>query len=235
MLTCASKSLALGAIGVLAVLVASAPAHAVPVNVTFSMNYNFFAPAVATNVLYGPGTLTVQFANGTSGGHVGAGALHVVSGTAMLNNTFNAIVLGNPITFTGMQFDTFPGSGTGAITAGGMFSLMTVGHVASGMLHCTGALCGLAGFPASQQIPLTSQARPISFAGVMLGFPSVGPASFANAIGQGSMTPQGGFQQITASGQEVGRQVVPEPGTGLLLGVGLAAFGIATNVWRRRA
>jgi len=232
MLSSVSKALA-ASIGAAAVLVPFAPARAVPVNVTYSMTYNYFAPAVNTNVLYGTGTLTVEFANGTTGGHVAAGPLHIASGTAMLNNTFTAIVLGNPIAFTGMQLDTFV-SGLGTVTAGGMFSLMSVGHVASGMIHCTGALCGLAGFPASQQIPLTSQARVLNFAGVLAGFPSVGPQSFAGA-GQGAMTPQGGFEAITVTGQEVGRQVVPEPGTGSLLGLGLAALGIAVTTWRTRA
>jgi hypothetical protein len=204
----------------------------VPIDVTYSMNLTFFAPAVATNVLYGPGSLVVRFANGTAGGHISPGPLHIVSGTAMLNNTFSAIVLGNPITFTGMQLDTFA-SGVGTVTAGGMFSLMTVGHVASGNIHCTGALCGLAGFPASVQIPLTSGLRTINLNGVLAGFPSLGPTSFAGA-GQGAMTPQGGFEAITATGQEIGRVVVPEPGTGLLLGIGLAAFGVVTTSCRAR-
>ena len=145
-----------------------------------------------------------------------------------------AVVLGNPITFTGMQTDTFA-SGVGTATAGGMFSLMSIGHIATGMIHCTGILCGLAGFPASNQIPLTSMNRVLNFSGVLppTGFPSVGPQNFAGA-GVGDMTPQGGSEAITVTGQEIGRVIVPEPGTGLLLGLGLAGFGIALTTWRAR-
>ncbi len=231
MLKSVSKPLA-ASIGVVVALVAFSPARALPVNVTYSMTYAYFAPAVATTVLQGTGQLTVQFANGTTGGHVNSGPLHIASGTAMLNNSFMAVVLGNPITFTGMQVDTF-GSGTGAVTAAGAFGLMSIGHIASGMIHCTGILCGLAGFPASNQISLTSGARVLNFSGVLVGFPSVGPQNFAGA-GVGAQTPQGGFEQITVTGQEISRVVVPEPGTGLLLGCGLTGFGIALTYWRRR-
>lgn len=231
MLKSVSKPLA-ASIGVVVALVAFSPAHALPVNVTYSMTYAYFAPATATTVLQGTGQLTVQFATGTPGSHAGPGPLHIVSGTAMLNNTFSAIVLGTPIMFTGMQVDTFA-SGVGTATAGGMFSLMSIGHIASGMVHCSGALCGLAGFPASNQIALTSGPRQLNFAGVLIGFPSVGPQNFAGA-GVGTQTPQGGFQQITVTGQEISRVHVPEPGTGLLVGLGLTGLGIATTTLRAR-
>lgn len=231
MLNSVSKALA-ASIGVVVALVAFSPASALPVNVTYSMTYAYFAPATATTVLQGTGSLTVQFATGTPGSHAGPGPLHIVSGTAMLNGTFTAIVLGTPIMFTGMQVDVFA-SGIGTATMSGMFSLMSIGHIASGMVHCSGVLCGLAGFPASNQIPLTSGPRSLNFGGVLAGFPSVGPQSFM-AVGVGSMTPQGGFQQITVTGQEIFRAHVPEPGTGLLLGCGLTGFGIASTYWRRR-
>jgi len=230
MLKLVSKPLA-ASIGVVVALVAFSPARALPVNVTYAMTYAYFAPAVATTVLQGTGQLTVQFANGT-GSHVSAGPLHIVSGTAMLLNSFMALVLGNPITFTGMQVDTF-GSGLGAVSAGGMFSLMSLGHIASGMIHCSGVLCGLAGFPASNQISLTSGPRSLNFSGVLVGFPSVGPQTFAGA-GVGAMTPQGGSEAITVTGQEISRVIVPEPGTGLLVGLGLTGLGIATTSLRAR-
>lgn len=234
MLSSISKPIAAGAaIGVLAVLIGFAPARAVPVAVTYSINLTFFSPAAGTNVLQGPGSLTVEFANGTAGGHVSAGSLHVVSGTAMLTNNFAIVILGNPVTFTGAQLNTFA-SGMGNVTAGGLFNLTTVGHIASGMIHCAGALCGFAGFTASVPQNLTSGPRTVNIInGALAGFPSLGPQTFA-AAGTGGPTPQGGVLQLTATGQEVGRVVVPEPGTGLLLGLGLAGFGIALTSWRAR-
>ena len=56
----------------------------------------------------------------------------------------------------------------------------------------------------------------------------MGPQNFVGA-GTGGMTPQGGFEQITVTGQEIGRVHVPEPGTGLLVGLGLTGLGIATT------
>jgi hypothetical protein len=225
------KPLAGVAIGLVAALVTVAPARAIGVAVTYNMTYSFFSPAANANVLTGTGSLTLEFANGTSGGHVGAGVISVVGGTAMLNNTFS--LFGGAIAFTGMQFDLFAG-GLGAVTAGGLFNLATVGHIASGMIHCLGSLCPLAGFVASVNVPLTSGPRTIKWNNqALLGFPSVGPQSFV-AVGTGGMTPNMGIFAVTATGQEVGR-VVPEPGTGVLLGGGLAMFGIAMNILRRRA
>jgi hypothetical protein len=237
MLKSVSKSLVCATIGAVVALVGSVPARAVPVNVTYGIQYAFFSPAAGVNALQGPGTLTVQFSNGTPGGHVGAGALHVVSGTAMLTNNFS--VFGGLIVFTGFQNDVFAGSGMGTVTAGGMFSLMTIGHIASGMLHCAGA-CSLAMQIASNPVNLTSGPRTINLAApanVLLGFPSVGPQNFAVAAvagNTGGMTPNGGAFGVNAVGQEIGRVVVPEPGTGALLGLGLAGFGIAVTTWRAR-
>jgi len=230
-----SKLLSGSLIGV-AALVAVAPARALPVSVTYNMQYSFFSPAAGKVVLQGPGTLTVQFSNGTAGGHVSAGALHVVSGTAMLTNNFT--VLGGAIVFTGGQSDVFLGSGMGNVTAGGLFNLATVGHIASGFIHCGGAgFCGLAGFVTSVNNMLTSGPRTLNLnnpLNMLAGFPSLGPQTFM-ALGTGGMTPQGGVFSAMANGQEIGRQVVPEPTTGMLFGLGLVGFGIAASALRARA
>lgn len=232
MLNCVSKLLTGAALFAMAPLFAFAPARAVPVAVTYDINLTYFSPAAGANVLQGPGTLTVAFANGTSGGHVGAGSLHVLSGSVMLDNTFTVIVLGNPLMFSGMQTAQF-GSGMGAATAGGLFNLATVGHITMGFAHCSGALCGFAGFTSTVPMNLTSGTRGFAINGALVGFPSVSMQTFM-AAGTGGMTPNGGIFQVTATGQEVSRQIVPEPGTGLLLGCGLAGFGIALTYWRRR-
>jgi hypothetical protein len=232
MLNSCWKSHLAAAIGVLSALVAVAPAHAVPVNVTYNMNYQFFSALAGANVLQGPGVLTVQFTNGTALGHVGAGNLHVVSGTAMLTNNFT--LFGGAIVFTGGQSDLFAGSGMGAITSLGMWNLTTIGHIVSGMLHCSGA-CSAAGFVPSVQNNLTSGPRPLNInnpANIINGFPSVGPQNFV-ALGTGGMSPGGGNFGLTATGNEIGRVVVPEPGTGLLVGCGMAMFGMGMTTWRR--
>ena len=235
MLSSISKPLAAVAIGVVAVFVGFSPARAVPVNVTYAISWAFFAPAAgAQTVLQGPGSLTVEFASGTAGGHVGAGALHVVSGSAMLTNNFT--LFAGSLSFMGFQNVVFPGSGMGTVTAAGLFNLLTVGHIASGMVHCAGPACGLGGFVPSVSMNLTSGPRPINLdapANLLVGFPSVGPQTFM-AAGTGGPAPGGGNYVVNVTGQEVGRVVVPEPGTGLLLGVGLAGFGIAMTTWRAR-
>lgn len=230
MLSSISKSLRGMAIGVAAVLVTSAPAGAVIIGVTYNMTYSFVSPAAGVPVIYGPGSLTAWFANGTSGGHVGAGSIPWVSGTGMFNGTFSAG--GGLVMITGFQNVLFQG-GMGNVTAGGQFNLATVGHIASGMLHCAGAFCGIAGFVSSVPVPLTSGPRTVVINGLVLaGFPSVGPQNFGGA-GTGGMTPNGGTFVVNLVGQEVSRQVVPEPGTGALLGLGLAGLGIAVTTLRR--
>ena len=165
-----------------------------PVNVTYDINLSYVSPAAGpTPVLQGPGSLTVQFANGTAGGHVGAGPLHVVSGTAMLANNFTVMALGQQLVFTGTQKIVFPGSGMGTVTGGGLFNLGTVGHIASGFIHCGGpggAFCFLAGFTASVNAPLTSGPQAFNLnnpLNALIGFPSLGPQTFM-AAGVGSMT-----------------------------------------------
>jgi hypothetical protein len=237
MLSSISKPVAAGAaIGLFMVLAASAPARAVPVAVVYDIQLAFFSPAAGVNVLQGDGSLAVVFANGTTGLHVGAGALQILSGTAMLTNNFS--LFGGAIVFTGAQLDSFGTGGigpvAGAVTALGAFNLATVGHIASGNIHCAGTACGLAGFIASNVMNLTSGPRTVNIAGNLLGFPSVGTQNFLSAMGTGGMTPQGGVFQVTVSGQEVARLIVPEPGTGLLLGLGLAGFGIGLTTWRAR-
>jgi hypothetical protein len=207
----------------------AAPAGALSVAVTYDIDvFITSTQAGGQPVLTGPGSLTVRF-NNASGLHASSGGLKVLSGTLSLDN---AITLGSNIMITGFQNVLFGGGGNGSVNALGSFALSTVGTITSGMLHCTGILCGVAGFVASVPVSLTGGPRTLNITqGIFGGFPSLGPQTFT---GMGTAG-QAGDLILTITGQEVSRtQVVPEPGTGMLLGLGLAGFGIAGGLARRR-
>lgn len=226
------------ALGLFALGLLATPAAAVPVDVTYDItSLSITSPglggAQTLGLVPGSGTIKVRFASGTAGGHVSAGALHVVSGAFQLTNTFTSTILGNPISFSGFQDLTIPGSGGGNVTAAGAFTLGTVAHIASGFVHCGGAICPLAGFSSSVVQPATSGLRPLNItAGIIAGFPSLGPQIFNGAGNAGT----GGGQPLILSitGQEISRTVVPEPGTGLLVGLGLVGLGITGSAFGAR-
>lgn len=225
------------AAGLFAFCLFATPATAVPVDVTYQLDSLSITSATlglqTLGLVPGSGTITVRFANGTAGGHVGAGAMHVVSGAFQLTNTFSATIFGNPLVFSGFQSLTIPGSGGGNATAGGAFTLGTVAHIASGFLHCAGAICPLAGFYSSVVQPVTSGLRPLNItAGIISGFPSVGPQIFNGA---GTAGTGGGYALgLSITGQEISRTVVPEPGTALLVGLGLAGLGVTGGAFGAR-
>jgi hypothetical protein len=207
----------------------AAPAGALSVAVTYDIDVVITSTqAGGQSVLTGPGSLTVRF-NNASGLHASAGGLKVLSGSLSLDN---AITLGSNIMITGNQIQMFGNGGNGSVNSLGAFALSTVGTITSGVLHCTGILCGVAGFPISVPVPLTGNPAVLNItAGMFAGFPSLGPQTFT---GMGTAG-QAGDLILTITGQEVSRtQVVPEPGTGMLLGLGLAGFGIAGGLARRR-
>jgi hypothetical protein len=207
----------------------AAPAGALSVSVTYDIDVVITSTqAGGQSVLTGPGSLTVRF-NNASGLHASAGGLKVLSGSLSLDN---AITLGSNIMITGNQIQMFGGGGNGSVNSLGAFALSTVGTITSGVLHCVGILCGVAGFPISVPVPLTGNPAVLNItAGMFAGFPSLGPQTFT---GMGTAG-QAGDLILTITGQEVSRtQVVPEPGTGMLLGLGLAGFGIAGGLARRR-
>ena len=149
-----------------------------PVNVTYGISWRTLRRLRQT-VLQGPGPLTVEFASGTAGGHVGAGALHVVSGSAMLTNNFT--LFAGSLSFMGFQNVVFPGSGMGTVTAAGIFTLITVGHIATGMVHCAGAWRPR-GLPGVDPDEPHERGPADQLQWNLLGFPSVGPQTFTGAV-----------------------------------------------------
>jgi len=225
----------------------AAPASAVPVNVTYDIGFIGtslaaggqgvqFGGSDAVGLCNGSpcgGQITIQWFNGTVGGHVSAGNGHVVGGFVSATSNYVLDIGIGILTFSGTTTATFGGSGFARATAGGGFVLNTVGHIGSGFVQCNGALCSLAGLPSGVPVPLTSGPRTlhVSVGAITAGFPSLGPQSFA---GTGMASGAGNVLTLLVTGQEVSRTVVPEPGTGLLVGLGLAGLGMTGGAFGAR-
>lgn len=205
---------------VLAAAFAPNDAEAVPVDVTYDIQVVINIPAFgAFPAFSGSGLQTLRFANGTPGGHVSAGPLQVMGGSAFVSGSFFVSMT----FFSGTQHFVHTGGG-GSVTAAGGFSLNVFNHVTQGFLHCHGANCASFGFVSSVPDPLTSFTQIFVQQGIFAGFPSLGPQSFSATGTAGTFG--GAVLTVLVTGQEVGRSVVPEPGTGLLVGLGLAALGL---------
>jgi hypothetical protein len=206
-------------------------AQAAPVDVTYAISVSIDIPAFATTAFSGTGDLTVRFQNGTPGSHASPGPITVLGGNAFVAGTFSLV--GD--LFSGFQNIVWAGGGSGSATGAGAFNLSTVGLIASGQIHCTGATCAIASLPASVPVPLTGGTVPFAGAGTLYGFPSVGPQSF---VASGPAGTFGGISlSATVTGVEISRvHQVPEPTSASMIGLGLlaaAALGGAARKLRR--
>jgi hypothetical protein len=216
-------------------LILASNANALPVNVTYDIAITTGVPSYGIpQTSTGTGSLTVQFANGTPGSHASPGALHVVGGTIMATAAYT--YMGDAI--TGNRTIQLFSSGAGSVTAGGAFNLSVQGVVTAGQIHCFGATCAYFGAVPSV-VSGTTGAPILGFlSGVIGGFPSLGPQTIAGS-GAGLSGPTPGYPYLPygtwmLTGVEVGREHVPEPTTGALVGLGLAAFGSVGVAARRR-
>jgi len=191
------------------------------------------------------GSMTVAY--GASGGGAASQSYGPGGGTANpLHGPVHLSLANLPPIFVNVTLggDTITGTlvptNTGLISLNG--SLMSTGALTLGpiniwdlgSLHCLGATCTALGF-ISQSVP---QMFTIGQAALVLSFPNAATPgsnlnlSFSGSANVGSLFGYNVIAQTT--GQEVGRHLTPEPGSGSLLALGLLALGVAGTGWRAR-
>jgi hypothetical protein len=252
------KSLAV--VGLMALLGFAPAAKAVPVEVFYSVTSVVTIPSLGglPLALMG-GFATLRYQNATAGGQVindGDMRFQSFSVTGNLILYVPGSIVGSPVlSMTGpFGFATGPIAGTNGVGASNQAIITGSGvaarleGVASGLAHCTGALCGTPTVPipgGSVFVPVTLPFHTVAingnagFAGNYLGNANNAPGGTAYPGAQPQISLQGNFGlfggiPIFVNNQmtEISRTVVPEPGTASLVWLGLV--GIAGARWHRR-
>ena len=212
-------------------------AHGLSMDITYNVSATASLGGTAMGTI--TGTVGIRYtATGTPGqvttslGTVLHGPAHLLGGT--LTGTFSAMVYGD--TVTGSLTAIMPGSPPGTLKSVGSLSFPAVNVIVNGLIHCTGATCGLVGLPQSLPVPLSSLFPPVV---VPVKVPGAAPGSALpktltwSAMSLGSM----GSMPLTATvvATEINRHLVPEPSTLPLVAMGLAGIaGVAARQRSRR-
>jgi hypothetical protein len=205
-------------------------ANAGRVTATYDLN----GSTVTTNTPLGSdvdqitGQVTVKYDAATINAPISWAAIVAGNSTTTIQQTF-----GTSLVLTGSTTTVFSGWKAGGAIGTATVALPPAPGGMTGSIHCTGGLCGLAGFPASVPQPQTGPASLVLATAGGLVFTS-GQAGLGdwNAV---PYTVTAGAATLTFAykGQEIGRSWVPEPGTASLLGLGLAALAGASSFTRR--
>ncbi len=196
--------------------------------------YDLTGSTVTTNTPLGSdvdqitGTVTVQYGAATINAPISWAAVVAGNSTTTIQQTF-----GTSLVLTGSTTTTVTAPGTGGPIGAATIALAPAPGGMTGSIHCTGGLCGLAGFPASVPQPQTGPASLVLATAGGLVFTS-GQAGLGhwNAVPY-TITASAATLTFAYVGQEISRSFIPEPGTASLLGLGLVALAGAGRFTRR--
>jgi len=180
------------------------------------------------------GQVTIQYGAASINGPISWAALVAGSATTTIINP-NTQPGGGQLTLNGSTTTTVTAPGAGGPIGAATVLLSPAPAQVTGSIHCTGGICGLAGFTASVPQPQTGPGvvALATVGGVVF---TSGQAGLGNWAGVPyTLTQAGGQATLTFAyvGQEVSRTFVPEPGTASLLGLGLAVLAGAGSFSRR--
>lgn len=223
---------------------ASSVAKAVAVEVGYTISTTFGVPALGVPTIGPPGagTAIIRYTAPT----LTSAAYSLVGGPSFFALPGPAKIVGGtfagPISFT-VAGDIITGFGAGALGLGpggftfgpgGTLALALSGGV-SGTAHCTGATCTAIGFTASAVGPIGFAATGVfsGFAGLPGGgtLPTFTLAGIAGTLGGFVVTGSIVFTEAPLFGG-ASRHLVPEPGTAMLVGLGLVGLAAARRARR---